>query len=87
VDLRDVRTQLRIGIDEAADGIGVNKSVLSRIEQRQRGPSGAVLLMIDEWVSELRHKRNLPADFRVDWSYLVKTLRARRRRRRREAAE
>lgn len=87
MDLLELRDSQRIKITDAADEIGIHKSMLSRIEQRAQVPSGPVLVMIDLWVEGLRQQRNLGADFRVDWSYLVKEHVARRRRRRRRAKQ
>lgn len=87
MDLRELREGLGIKINPAAAGIGIDKSMLSRIEKRTQTPSGPVLVMIDAWIDSLRQERNLGPDFRVDWSYLVKEHAARRRRRRRRARQ
>ena len=86
MQLRSLRRKLGIPIGEAAEGIGIGKATLSRIERREREPTGAVLLLIDLWVSGLRDQRNLGPEFRIDWTYLIRSLREKRKRNRRRRA-
>lgn len=82
MELRKIRGKLKIPIGEAARAIDISTTALSRIERREREPTGAVLLLIDDWVAKLRRERNLGPEFRVSWAYLLTQRRVRRRARR-----